>query len=71
MSSTKLVLEFADAEGKTINMEFNYADSSADTMDVKTLINTIIANGDIFVNVPVTAKSAKRVTITESQYNIS
>ena len=71
MSSTKLVLEFADAEGKTINMEFNYADSSADTMDVKTLMNTIIANGDIFVNVPVTAKSAKRVTITESQYNIS
>lgn len=70
-AGTKLVLTFENASGSSVSMSYNYADSSADVADVKALVNGIIANGSIFVNVPVTAKGAKRVTTTETEYDLS
>lgn len=69
--ATKLVLTFAGSNGTTATHNFNYADPEATTASVKALVNGIIANGSIYANVPVTAKSAKVVTTTETAYDLS
>ncbi len=70
-AGTKLVLAFANIEGNNVSMSYNYASDTAETADVKALVNGIIANGSIFSNVPVTAKSAKTVTTSEREYDLS
>ena len=70
-TGTRLELEFADNNNNSIFFTINYAKSNATTENVKALINAIINNGDIFALVPVTAKSAKIITTTENDYNIS
>lgn len=69
--STKLVLGFQNASGTSMTLSYNHADSSATLANVKALMNGIIANGSIFANIPATAKSAKIVTTTESEYDLS
>ena len=70
-SGTKLVLGFETSSGKSITLSYNYAKPSATTANVKALMNGIIANGEIFANVPATMKSAKEVTTSESVYDLS
>ena len=69
-SGTKLVCTFKTSNDKTISMTFNYAKSNATTANVKTLMNTIIANGAIFANVPVYSISAKTQTTSENEFNL-
>ncbi len=69
--STKLVLGFQNASGTSMTLSYNHAKASATTAQVKALMNGIIANGSIFANVPATAKSAKIVETTESEYDLS
>ncbi len=69
--SDKLVLEFGDAQGKSIFMVYDYAADTAEADDIKELMNTIIANGDIFSDIPVTKKSAKIIAVYEYEKNIS
>ena len=70
-AGTKLELEFLDTNGKSLFFVFPFADPGASSTEVKALINAIIANGDIFAHIPVTAKSAKNVTTSEHEYNLS
>ncbi|MBQ3653675.1 MAG: DUF2922 family protein [Synergistaceae bacterium] len=70
-AGTKLVLTFVGSSGNTISSTFNYADPEATAANVKALMNGMIANGSIYANVPVTAKSAKTVTTTENAYDLS
>ncbi len=68
---TKLVLTF-DANGdKTATFTFNYAKPSATTAQVKALMNAMIANKEIYENQPVTAKSAKAITTSETVYDLA
>ena len=68
---TKLVLGFENSTGNAVSLSYNYAKPSATLANVKALMSGIIANGSIFENVPVTAKSAKTVTTTENVYDLS
>ncbi len=70
-AGTKLVCTFGTSEEKTSTMTFNYAKSEPTEANVKAFMNAVIANGVIFENVPVTAKSAKTVTTTENVYDLS
>lgn len=70
-SGMKLVLGFETAEGKSMTLTYNHAKASATAAQVKALMNGIIANGSIFSTVPATAKSAKQVTTSENEYDLS
>ena len=67
--AARLVLNFAGTSGD-VTMSYNYADTSVSASDIKNLMNTIITNGSIFVNPPVSSKSAKFVTTSETWVRI-
>ena len=69
--SAKLVLTFADASSNSVKMTYSHADPEVEASDVSTAIQAIITNGSIFAAVPVTAKSAKIITTTETAYDLS
>ena len=71
--ANRLVLEFYDSNRGTITMTYNHAEESEDirTADVRALVNAIITNGSIFQSVPVSAKSAKLVMTSESEFQLS
>ena len=70
-AGTKLVLAFETSSGSTTSFTFSYAKPSATVAQVKALMNSMITNGATFQNVPVTSKSAKLVTTTEQEYDLS
>ncbi len=67
----KLVITFLDAYNAERMFSFNYANPNVSENDVKLVAQTIIANGSIFKNVPVTVKSAKFITTTVTNVDIS
>ena len=71
MTTTKLALVFKDAENNNVNLNYKYADPEVSATDVKTLMSTILTNGSSFAKVPVAKKSAKTVTTTENEIDIS
>ncbi len=68
--AAKLVLEFAGT-GSDVKFSYNYADNNITTANVKALMNGLIANGSIFENPPVSAKSAKIITTNTTVYDLS
>ena len=70
-AGTKLVCTFGTSTDGTTSFTFNYAKPGATTTNVKALMNAMITNGAIFANVPVTMKSAKTVTTSENEYDLS
>ena len=70
-SGTKIVFSFGNASGNTVNYSYNYGDDDAASADVKAAMNTMITNGAIFKNVPVSIKGAKAVITTESEFDLS
>ena len=69
--ANRLVLEFYDSNRGTITMTYNHADEDVTTANVRALVNAIITNGSIFQTSPITAKSAKLVVSTESEFQLS
>lgn len=70
-AGTKLVFSFGNALGNTINYSYNYGNANAATSDIKAAMNTMITNGAIFKNVPVSIKGAKAVVTTETEFDLS
>ena len=70
-SGTKLVLEFEDANGKSVFFWFDYATPDPGEYNIHNLMQSIINNASIFKSTPVAAKSAKTVTVSENIYDIS
>lgn len=70
-AGTKLVLGFETSAGRNLIMSFNYAKPSSGLVNIKALMNGIIANSEIFATPPATAVSAKEVTTTENIYDLS
>ena len=69
--TTKLVVEFTDAAGKSHSFSYNYIEPTAATQTrIKNLMNGIITNGSIFEHVPVEKKSAKLVTTTQTAVDV-
>lgn len=67
----KLVLVFADANGKEFSLSWNYVSSELSQSNVSALITAILTNGSIFANVPVTCKSATAYDITPTSYSVN
>ena len=70
-AGTTLVITFLDGYGTERNFSFRYAKANATASQIKQAAQAIITNGSIFTHVPVTAKSAKLVTATETTVDIS
>lgn len=68
-SSNKLVLKFGTMSGEK-TFTINYADVSADTGDVRALMDGIIANGSVYQYQPLTKISAKIVQTIEKEYSL-
>ena len=68
--ASKLVLEFVGT-GSNVKCSYNYADPDTTPATVKALMTGMIANGSIFAVQPLEAKSAKLVTTTEEDYDLS
>lgn len=68
---TVLKLEFLTAEEKTTTFTFKYAKPSVTAAQVKTLMETMISNKEIFETEPAFIKSAKTVTTSETVYDLS
>lgn len=63
-SNIKLILRFGTTSGEK-NFTYSYADDDVAANNVKTAMQTMITNGDIFKYPPLTAISAKvQVTST-------
>ena len=70
-AGTKIVFSFGNASGNTVNYSYNYGNASATTSSVRTAMNSMITNGVIFRNVPVSIKGAKAVVTTETEFDLS
>ena len=66
-----LVIAFSGQAGGNVKFSYKYADPETPIATVKALVNGLIANGSIFENPPVTTTSAKLVTQTEADYDLS
>ena len=69
--SSKLVLTFANASSEEVKFTYSYADKDASRTSVRQLVNGLIANGSIFASVPTASKSAKMITTTETEFDLS
>lgn len=70
MASSKIVIDFAGQNGDT-RFTYGYAKPDTTLAAMKALVNGLIANNTLFENPPITAKSAKIVTTTEDNYDLS
>lgn len=68
--TSKLVLDFEGTDGD-VSFAYNYVNPELTTAKVKQVMTALITNGVIFANQPITAKNAKIVTTTETDYDIS
>ena len=71
MLVTNLRLAFTGAGGKKVSFNFPFANSSAAAIQVKTLMQVIVANGDIFSEIPTALDSASFVTNTVTPVNLA
>ena len=71
-AGTKLVMVF-DVEGAdtTTTISINYAKPGATTDNVKALARAIISNKTLWERQPAAIKSAKSVTTSENEYDVS
>jgi len=70
-TSTKLVLNFAKANGNDMSLTYNYARQDASNANIKLLMEGIVANGAIFQNIPIAIRSAKIVTTETTDVDLS
>ena len=69
--SSKLVMTFADANSDEVKFSYSYADKDASNTSIRQLVAGMITNGSIFTNAPVASKSAKIITTTEKEIDLS
>ena len=71
MASTTLRLVFTGSSSKKLTFNYPDADSSVPAVQVKTLMQRIIANADIFAEQPLAMDSATFVTTASAPVDIS
>lgn len=70
-AGTKLVIVFTDADNANKTFSFNYAKPDVTANQVKALAEGIITNGSIYEHTPVSVKSAKLVTTSETDIAVN
>jgi len=71
MPGTNLKLVFNGSSNKKVNFNYPDADGAATATQVKTLMQNIVANGDIFAEQPISLVSATFVTTTSVPVDLS
>ena len=71
MPGTNLKLVFTGSFNKKVNFNYPDADGSATATQVKTLMQNIVANKDIFAEQPLALESAAFVTTTSVPVDLS
>lgn len=71
MTGAKLALTFIGANGSNMKLNYGYINEEVEPTDVRTLAQTIITNGSIFSNPPVSSKSAKLIVTTETDIELN
>jgi hypothetical protein len=69
--ATSLNLKFNASGEKKVSMTYPYADSACGDAQVKTLMQTIVANGEIFAEPPLALAGAEFVTRTVIPVDLS
>ena len=69
--STKLSLNFAKSNGDAVNITYNHAKNNVSAANVKSLMEGIVANGEIFEKAPAIIKSAKIITTEDTPVDLS
>lgn len=70
--TNKLKCVFLNAGGDDIIKNVPYVDDEEMTdATVKAFTDAVVANGSIFTDVPISAKSASIITTTETEYDIT
>ena len=70
-TSTKLSLNFAKSNGKSMNLSYSYARQDVSNANIKALMQGIVANGAIFENTPAAINSAKIITTETTDVDLS
>jgi hypothetical protein len=69
--ATSLRLVFGANAGKKVSIAYNYADATCGNASVKSLMQTIIANGEIFAEPPLSIVGAEFVSTIRQTANVS
>ena len=69
--TTNLKLAFNGVSGNKVSFNFPFADSSASATQVKNLMQLIVANGDIYSEIPQSPSKAEFVVNTVTPIDIS
>lgn len=62
---------FRKGNGDSLVFSHRYADPEVSASNVKAFMQSMVTNGDIFENVPVSISSAKKVTTEETAIDLS
>jgi hypothetical protein len=69
--AVNLKLVFGGSGDKKVSFNFPFADSAAPAADVKTLMHSIVDNGDIYAEVPVSLSKAEFVVNTVTPVDLN
>jgi hypothetical protein len=69
--NTNLKLVFVGSAGKKLTFSYPFAKTSAPAAQIKTLMQIMVSNGDIFSEAPLTLDTASFVTNTVTPVNIA
>jgi hypothetical protein len=69
--ATSLKLVFGAGGDKKVSLTFPYADGSSGAEDIKSLMEEIVDNGEIYVEPPLSATGAEFVTRTVTPIDLS
>lgn len=70
-TATKLVLNFLKSNGDKISYTYQNAKNNVTAANVKSLMEGMVTNGDIYEKVPAAILSAKLVTTEETVIDLS
>ena len=71
MPGTNLKLVFTGSSNKKVNFTYPDANTAATAVQVKTLMQNIVANKDIFAEQPLALESATFITTTSVPVNLN
>lgn len=70
-SGTKIVFEFKDSDGKTVQYSYNYGKPSATAQQVNAHAASMITNTAVLARTLVSISKIKQVVTSESEYEIA
>ncbi len=70
-TSTKLVTKYLKSDGTSISQTLKNVKQTATAPQIKSYVNAVVANGEIFAKKPVSVKSAQMQVIETTDVDLS